>query len=228
MAAGKENQRRVSTTSSSPPRPAVDLRHREPLESTPATAERLRDGRMPGMSVLVAGSVASCLALIASATWASADDKPTDDPSGKFFQQYCRTCHAGEKPKGDFRVDTLSQTFDDKENREKWLNVVKQLKTGVMPPKDKPRPAADETKSLTDWIDARVAAAEAARHAKQGLAVLRRLNRVEYENTVRDLLQGDVEINDVLPADTVSGGFDTSAEALQFSSTLLANYLEPA
>src|SRR5262245_9948074 len=191
-------------------------------------SERLRDGRVLGMSVRIAGIVSGCLGLIGTTTWASADAKPSDDPSGKFFQQYCQTCHAGEKPKGDFRLESLSQVFDDKENREKWLTVVKQLKTGVMPPKGKPRPADDETKALTDWIDARVAAAEAARNARQGLAVMRRLNRVEYENTVRDLLQVDVELKDVLPVDTVPGGFDTSAEALHFSSHLLANYLEAA
>jgi len=178
--------------------------------------------------VLIAGLVSCCLGLIGFTTRASADAKPTDDPSGKFFQQYCLTCHTGEKPKGDFRVDTLSQAFDDKDNREKWLTVVRQLKTGVMPPKGKPRPAADETKSLTDWIDAKVAAAETARNARSGLAVMRRLNRVEYENTVRDLFQVDVELKDLLPEDTVPGGFDTSAEALHFSSHLLANYLEAA
>ncbi len=188
----------------------------------------LHDGRILGMSVLIAGIVSGCLALIGSATPASADVKPTDGPSRKFFEQYCQTCHAGAKPKGDFRVDALSQVFTDKEGREKWLKVVEQLKTGTMPPKGKPRPAAHETKALIDWIDSRVAAAESARHALQGLAVMRRLTRVEYENTVRDLLRVDVELKDVLPVDTVAGGFDTNAEALHFSSYLLGNYLEAA
>src|SRR5688572_30119274 len=175
-----------------------------------------------------AGIIAGCLGLIGSPARASDDTKLGDDPSRKFFEQYCHTCHAVAKPKGDFRVDTLSQVFADKENREKWLKVVDQLKTGTMPPKEKPRPAAHETKALTDWIDGRVAEAETARNARQGLAVMRRLNRVEYENTVRDLLLVDVELKDVLPVDTVAGGFDTSAEALHFSSYLLANYLEAA
>jgi cytochrome c5 len=188
----------------------------------------LHDGRILGMSVLIAGIVSGCLGLIGSATRASADAKPVDGPSRKFFQQYCQTCHAGAKPKGDFRVDSLSQAFADKDNREKWLNVVERLKSGTMPPKGKPRPAAHETKALIDWIDGRVAAAERARNARQGLAVMRRLTQVEYENTVRDLLLVDVELKEVLPADTVVGGFDTSAEALHFSSYLLANYVEAA
>src|SRR5687767_7722119 len=87
-------------------------------------AMRQHDGRMPGMSVLIAGIVSCCLGLSGSATRASADAKPPADPSRKFFEQYCQTCHTGAKPKGDFRVDTLSQDFSNRENREKWLNVV--------------------------------------------------------------------------------------------------------
>ena len=126
-------------------------------------ALRLHAGRMTGMSVLIAGMVTVGLGLIGSATRASAADaKPTDDLRRKFFEQYCQTCHTGAEPKGDFRFDSLSQDFADKENREKWLNVLEQLKTGTMPPKGKPRPAAHEAKALTDWIDGRLAAAGTA------------------------------------------------------------------
>ena len=97
-----------------------------------------------------------------------------------------------------------------------------------MPPKGKPRPAANESKALTDWIDGQVAAAETARNALQGRVVMRRLNRAEYENTVRDLLGVDVDLKDVLPDDTVAGGFDNSAETLHVSSYLMESYLEAA
>src|SRR5688500_14537067 len=112
------------------------------------------------VGLLIAGIVSGGLGLIGSATLASAADaKSMDNPSREFFGRHCQTCHAGEKPKGDFRVDALSQDFAEKENREKWLNVAEQLKTGTMPPKGKPRPPADEAKILTDWIDGQVAAA---------------------------------------------------------------------
>lgn len=189
---------------------------------------RLHNSRTLQTSLLLAGILSCCLGLIGSTSWARADAEPAGDPGRKFFEQYCRTCHAGPKPKGAFRVDALSRAFGDTETRDKWLKVVEQLKAGTMPPKGKPRPAAHEAKALTDWIDARVVAAEAARTASQGLAVMRRLNRVEYENTVRDLLKVDVDLKDVLPVDAVSGGFDTSAEALHFSSYLLASYVEAA
>src|SRR3954454_16225653 len=148
----------------------------EPMSSSPIRrnfAPRLHHGRMTGMNVLTAGIVSVGLGLIGSATGASAADaKPTDDLGRKFFEQYCQTCHTGAKPKGDFRFDTLSQDFADKENREKWLNVVEQLETGTMPPKGKPRPAANEAKALTEWIGGQVAAAGAARDPRQGRAVM--------------------------------------------------------
>src|SRR5436190_6902290 len=168
-------------------------RHTSPKATDQVGFPRMSFGNR-ALSLLIAGIV-SGLGLIGSATrtFAVEDAKPTDGPTRKFFEQYCQTCHSGEKPKGDFRVDSLAMDFADKENREKWLNVIEQLKTGTMPPKGKPRPTADEAKVLTDWIEGQVAAAETARNAKQGRAVLRRLNRIEYENTVRDLLGVEVE-----------------------------------
>ncbi|MEK6261839.1 MAG: c-type cytochrome, partial [Planctomycetota bacterium] len=108
------------------------------------------------------------------------------------FAKHCQSCHGGEKPKGDLRVESLSQDFAERENRKRWLAVLEQVKAGTMPPKEKPRPPAEEVKILTDWISKHAAAAEAARSAAQGRVVLRRLNRAEYQNTVRDLLGVEV------------------------------------
>jgi mono/diheme cytochrome c family protein len=124
------------------------------------------------MRVLVALVVSGGLGFAGSANLAfAADAKSTDDPSRKFFAQYCQTCHTGAEPKGDFRVDSLSQDFGDKLNREKWLHVIEQLKTGTMPPEGKPRPGAKEAKALADWIAGQVAAAERAHNTLQGRAV---------------------------------------------------------
>ncbi len=106
------------------------------------------------VGLLIAGIVSGGIGPIGSASVAAAADaEPTDGARQEFFEQYCAACHAGPEPKGDFRIDSLSQDFADKENREKWLHVVLQLKTGTMPPKGKPRPAAKEAQALTDWID---------------------------------------------------------------------------
>src|SRR6185369_10680010 len=78
------------------------------------------------------------------------------------------------------------------------------------------------------WISGHAAAAETAANASHGRVVMRRLNRAEYKNTVRDLLGVDVELDDVLPDDTSTTGFDNSAEALHVSSYLVDGYLEAA
>ena len=159
----------------------------------------------------------------------------TDAEAQQFAEQFkpllakhCHSCHSGEQPKGDFRVESLSQDFANKENRERWLAVLEQVQGGTMPPKEKPRPPAKEVQALTDWISQRTAEAEAARSAAQGRVVLRRLNRAEYQNTVRDLLGVEVDLQDLLPIDETTNGFDNIAEALHVSSYLIENYLEAA
>lgn len=174
------------------------------------------------IGVLVAGFVGS-YPRTTPAT--GADAPPTVDRTATlFFEKHCQACHSGEKPKGGFRVVGLSPDFGDKANREKWLTVLEQLRSGSMPPKEKPRPPTADVTALTEWIIARADKAGAT----QGRVVLRRLNRAEYENTIRDLLGVDIDLKDVLPADPVTNGFDNSAEALHVSSFLMEQYLEAA
>ena len=145
-----------------------------------------------------------------------------------FFAQHCLKCHSGAKAKAGLAVDKLTADFADKTSRLHWERVLEQLETGDMPPKDKPRPPAAETKAVAAWIEARVNAAELARRAAEGRVGLRRLNRAEYANTIRDLLGVEVDLADLLPPDTSTSGFDNSAELLHTSSYLLRSYLDAA
>ena len=174
--------------------------------------------------IVFAGVMANELGLQAS----EGDAKSLDDPAKSFFVQHCRACHAGNEPKGEFRLESLAKDFLDKANRERWLAVLEQLKSGAMPPKEKPRPAAREVEAVTEWISRQATAAIAAQAAENGRVVLRRLNRAEYQNTMRDLLAVDVDLKEMLPEDTSTSGFDNSAEALHVSSFLIARYLDAA
>jgi len=69
---------------------------------------------------------------------------PANDPARQLFAQHCEKCHSGEKHKGDFQIESLTQDFADRKNREMWLAVMEQLEAGKMPPKEKSRPAAQE------------------------------------------------------------------------------------
>ncbi|HUG91867.1 MAG TPA: DUF1592 domain-containing protein [Planctomycetaceae bacterium] len=159
---------------------------------------------------------------------AAADVRQFDDQFRPLLARYCVGCHRGDEPRGDLRLDNLAPDFADADVRGRWSAVVERLRAGEMPPPEKPRPQASEVEALTDWLAARVAAADASARAAQGRVVLRRLNRVEYENTLRDLLGIEVQLKDQLPADGSADGFDNAGAAHHTSSFLLEKYLEAA
>jgi mono/diheme cytochrome c family protein len=163
-----------------------------------------------------------------SARAAESEPELADVPARPFLAQHCQGCHTGERPKGKFRLEALTGNFNDKANRERWLAVSEKITSGAMPPKTKARPPEKEVRSLTAWIRERVERAEVARHATQGRVPIRRLNRAEYENTVRDLLRVHIDLKEVLPSDMPVNGFDNAAGALHVSSFLMEQYLEAA
>lgn len=146
----------------------------------------------------------------------------------QLFTQHCEKCHSGAKSEGDFTLTSLTDDFNDKQNRERWLTVLEQLKEGTMPPGEEPRPPVKDVKSVMDWISTQAGKAEIARRETEGRVVMRRLNRAEYANTVRDLLGVEVDLTDLLPLDTSTNGFDNNAELLHTSSFLMRNYLDAA
>jgi len=173
--------------------------------------------------------VAGLLPMVLHGQDAPAGRNPEFDAKFRpFLAKHCVECHGPQKAKGDFRIDQLDPSFAAKTAADRWHAVREQLATGAMPPKAKPRPPKAEADALTAWIDSTAAAAEVGRRASQGRVVLRRLNRVEYENTVRDLLAVDVGLQDLLPADSTDHGFDNVGEALHSSSFLMERYLEAA
>ncbi len=189
----------------------------------------LRNAWLSWLCALTAVLALSILSAIGPARPAyGVDANPADDPARGFFAHHCQSCHSGPKPRGQFRVESLSPDFSDKANRERWLAVLEQIKTGAMPPKEKPRPPAQDAKVVAGWISRQVEQAAAVSGASQGRVVLRRLTRSEYENTVRDLLGVDVDLKDLLPADPATNGFDNRAEAQHVSSYLMEQYLEAA
>src|SRR5262245_24805672 len=145
-----------------------------------------------------------------------------------FLTRHCLECHGTEKPKGDRRPDRRSSEFAGKSSGETWEAVRERIARGEMPPKGKPRPPEDDIRIVSDWIGRKVRAAEADQRISEGRVILRRLNRVEYENTVRDLLGIYIELQAVLPRDSSSNGFDNVGEALHLSSFQMEKYLEAA
>ena len=146
-----------------------------------------------------------------------------DDTVKPFVAAHCVACHGAKAPKGDVRLDTLAADFKDSKTAATWNAVREQLRDGTMPPKKHPAPPADAKKAVLAWLAANL------RTAPPAAPVVRRLNRVEYENTLRDLLGlPGLDVKETLPADGDSNGFDTVADGLDISYVQMALYMEAA
>ena len=149
-----------------------------------------------------------------------------------FVQKSCAGCHNATLKSGDIDLKALldtkqgAKTFD--EDREIWEKVVEKLKTGQMPPPGTPRPPAATTSAITRWLESEFARQDRAIKPDAGRVTARRLNRAEYNNTIRDLLGIDIRPADSFPADTAAFGFDNISDALNLSPSLLENYVDAA
>ena len=148
--------------------------------------------------------------------------------TSEFLGENCRKCHSGETPKGEFTISSLSENFLDPQNLERWQSVLEHLSNKTMPPESEVRPSDDQAQRVREWIAEQLAKAEMKRRNVEGRVVMRRLNRAEYANTIRDLLGVEVDLTDLLPLETSTNGFDNNADLLHTSSYLLQNYLDAA
>ena len=142
------------------------------------------------------------------------------------LQKYCVSCHSGKKPKGDLALDSMSPDFGT--NGAEWNGVLERLNNHTMPPKGKPQPSDSEGKTVKDWITSGLKAYQQDRAHTQGRALLRRLNRIEYNNTINDLLGTDIKLLDRLPQDGSAYGFDTVDVGLDMAGPILERYIEAA
>ena len=139
------------------------------------------------------------------------------------FKEHCLSCHGPEKQKGKFRVDDLPLAITNVEIAEKWQKVLNAMNSGDMPPEDEKQPAsAAKTDFLDDLANVMVAARRSLGDQK-GVITMRRLNRREYKNTLRELLGVEINVAE-LPPDGGSGAFDTVGSNLFMSANQIEQY----
>ena len=144
-----------------------------------------------------------------------------------FLKEHCLRCHGPDVARGDLRLDQLDGDLSLPTTFERWREIVARVQAGEMPPKGEPRPQPAQVADVVKRLSARLDEV-AAKQRAEGRVVLRRLNRVEYENTVRDLFDVNVPVKEMLPEDAVAQGFDNVGAALNFSPVLMERYLEAA
>jgi mono/diheme cytochrome c family protein len=136
---------------------------------------------------------------------------------------HCLKCHGPDDANGGFRVDTLPASIDSLESADRWQKVLNVLNSGEMPPDDEKQiKPADKADLLDDLAHVMVAARKTLADSG-GAVTMRRLNRREYANTIRDLLGVDVDVRE-LPADGQSGTFDTVGSGLFISADQIEQY----
>lgn len=143
------------------------------------------------------------------------------------LQKYCYGCHGNGKKKGDLSLDPYKLETDATKDLPTWEKILQNIKTHTMPPDDKPQPSLAEMEMMARWIETRVFNCD-CEHPDPGRVTLRRLNRAEYNNTIRDLVGVNFQPADDFPADDSGYGFDNIGDVLSVPPVLLEKYLAAA
>jgi hypothetical protein len=167
---------------------------------------------------------------VAAVLSAAAADGSASESIRDTWATHCGSCHFDGAKEGNLSLDTMLDrlgerpTAADGPDHAAWMAVLRNLRAETMPPADEPRPSADLRRRLIAFVERDAFRLDPAR-PDPGHVVLRRLNRHEYANTIRDLTGLDVEVKDELPSDDTGYGFDTIGDVLSMSPLLVEKYL---
>jgi hypothetical protein len=151
------------------------------------------------------------------------------DAVRRYLKAHCIECHGEETQKGRLRLDTLARDVAKPEAFAAWVKVHDRIESGEMPPAKRERPPKADTAAVLQALRKDLEKTDLARRQTEGRAVLRRLNRVEYENTLRDLLSlPQLGVKDLLPEDGRAYGFTKVGSSLDLSHVQMAKYMEAA
>jgi hypothetical protein len=170
-------------------------------------------------------SIARAAGGLAVALLLTACDRTGPSDVAAVLEQHCAGCHNPTDLDGGFAFADLDVARVDA-HAETWEAVVRKLRTRTMPPAGtEPRPDLETYERLAGWLEGEL---DAKAVASPGRAALRRLNRAEYANSIRELLALDVDVASLLPPDDSAYGFDNNADLLVVSPALLERYLSAA
>lgn len=167
--------------------------------------------------------------LPAAAAAAAAPEDPTfKEKILPFLKKYCLSCHNADKAAGGLTLEGYQSEAHARKDRKTWASVQHVLASGEMPPKKKPQPLKDEKQFVMNWIEETLTKIDCGAQKDPGRVTLRRLNRAEYNNTIRDLCGVDFKPAEDFPADDVGYGFDNIGDVLSFQPILLEKYMAAA
>ncbi len=141
--------------------------------------------------------------------------------------KYCYSCHSETKKKGDLSLESFETKAAVLKAKPVWEKVLHNVRTSEMPPENKPQPTEQERKLIASWIEKDVFNCD-CENPDPGRVTLHRLNRAEYNNTIRDLLGVDFHPADDFPSDDSGYGFDNNGDVLSLPPILLEKYMAAA
>jgi len=144
------------------------------------------------------------------------------------LEQHCFDCHGRGASEGNLQLDTLLEQSASEQTRQTWWKVLANLRAGTMPPPDSgTQPTKQQLQSLGEWIKFDALGIDKI-HPDPGRVTLRRLNRREYANTIRDLLGIEFNAEIAFPPDDTGFGFDNIGDALSLSPMVVEKLLAAA
>lgn len=147
----------------------------------------------------------------------------------EFVQAYCLDCHQGEEAESGIDLGDFTSTREVVESIDMWTRIVTRVSERQMPPEDSDAPEDQDRAAFVNWVRSTIHAAVCDDGVDPGRPMMRRMNRTEYANTVRDLLGIHVNAGHALPDDGAGGeGFDNAAETLFISPIYAEKYLDAA
>src|SRR5437870_4865345 len=170
--------------------------------------------------------MAVALSVVPARSTGSAPSPAASEQPRALLDRYCVTCHNDRLKTANLSLQGLDLA-KAAEQGELWEKVIRKLRAGVMPPPDIPRPPLPDYEALRDWLENEIDRVAATRTAA-GSVVLHRLNRTEYANAIRDLLDLQIDATTLLPPDDSANGFDNIAGSLTISPPLLESYTTAA
>jgi mono/diheme cytochrome c family protein len=145
-----------------------------------------------------------------------------------FLAKRCSTCHNARLKTGGLALEPFQTAASVTRERAVWERILQKLQTGQMPPPDAPRPDPAEVQTVTRWIERELDRADQTAGTDPGRVTARRLNRAEYNNTIRDLVGVDFRPAEDFPQDDSGYGFDNIGDVLSLSPVLMEKYLAAA
>ncbi|MGI8785238.1 MAG: DUF1592 domain-containing protein [Acidobacteriota bacterium] len=153
--------------------------------------------------------------------------EPFEKAIQPFFSRHCYRCHDAAVNMANLNLEALQTAASIGQHRERSEKIVQKLSAGLMPPQP-PLPSEAETRAVVRWIQEELESADRRTTSGPGRVTARRLNRIEYNNTVRDLLGADLHPADDFPQDDSGYGFDNIGDVLSLSPGLMEKYVAAA